>query len=81
MTTMSIAATRMYRSLADFASESTEMSDIHPPLFPLLFAHCDLVPFSLQDGPQTSDPTIPRSKSAAHVSIPLTRMEVAMHTV
>jgi hypothetical protein len=35
MTIMSIAATRMYRSLANFASESTEVSDLRlfsPPL-------------------------------------------------
>ena len=32
---MTIAATRMYRSLADFASETTDMSDTLPSPFPI----------------------------------------------
>ena len=35
LTIMAIAATRMYRSLADFASETTDMLDMLPFPFPI----------------------------------------------
>jgi hypothetical protein len=76
MTIMSIAATRMYRSLADFASESTEVSDIQP--FPPVSPRSRwLLSFSFLDTPQT----VPRTKSTAHVSIPSPQRELSLNTV
>ena len=77
---MSIAATRMYRSLADFASESTDVSDILTLPW-ILHAHSWSVPFSFQDGTQGSGRALPRNKDTPRARVPVTQMEVTMQTV
>ena len=79
MTIMTIAATRMYRSLAYFASETTDMLDI----LPFLFLQADRSPclFRVYDSPQTSGRIFPRAKGTPQARLSVTRMEVTMHTV
>ena len=75
LVTMSIAATRMYRSLSDFLS---------PEVYDILFLFC-LWPtcilngyHSLHSGPHSNGRNIPVTKAAP--AVPFTSMQVVVHT-
>jgi len=72
-----IAATRMHRSLVDFASGSSDVYDAH---------FLSLFPFSAADGrfrvhgnPQMNNLASPKTKRTSTPSSALDRVEVAIH--
>ncbi len=73
---MSIAATRMYRSLSDFLC-----SDVYDILFissaPTMYTERH---FSLHGNPHSNGRTIPVAKAVPAVPISFTNMQVAVHT-
>jgi len=76
---LAIAATRMYRSLVDFASETTDMSDILSfHIYPC--SQCS-IPCSIQDDPQADSHIFSRTKDTPRARTPVARMEVNMHAV
>ena len=76
--TMTIAATRLYRSLADFSS-STDMYDI---LYSLPFwAHCGRYRFSAHEALQDGRPVVHGSRRMVATLVPMDRVEVSVHIV
>ena len=77
--TMSIAATRMHRSLVDYTSGSTDMCDTLTPFRSP--THCGQCSFSAQETVQHSKLSDPKSRQIPAASTSLDRMEVAVHVV
>jgi hypothetical protein len=75
---MTIAATRMHRSLVDFASRSTDVYDVLSVVFP---AHCGQCRFSTPHNLRNNSLPTPEFKRSNATSIPMDRMEVAVHVV
>jgi len=76
--TMTIAATRMHRSLVDFTPGSSDVCVILHISSP---AHYSQWRFSMRDNKQINDPEFPRAKQAHATTIPPNAMRVAVRTV
>ena len=77
--TMSIAATRMYRSLADFCS----VTDMYSTLLSHYSARSPCLVYrstSGSEGPQRIGHTAPNARSTSNIPISYSQVEVAVHT-
>jgi hypothetical protein len=77
--TMTIAATRMHRSLVDFTCESSDgCAILHLYFFPAHYGRCR---FSVEDNSQTSGLKFSKSKQTHARPVPPNPMKITVHTI